>query len=111
MRQIHLKNAIFELMRQHIPLKQGHINRLSEVCYSVQLAGNIYQSHLARRLPRDTKQGSRIKFLNDFWTSPLFSQHQIYRPLLVNILPTYKPENVHLIIDRTNLIPPTKLTY
>ena len=101
----HLENSIFQLLIQHLPYNRNQLRRFATVCQGVQLAKNTHLSHIARALPHDTLQESRIRFLSRFFTSDLFTDKMIYHPLLKQALTTYRTPMWHLTIDRTNWIP------
>ena len=101
----HLENSVFQLLNQHLPHNRNQLRRFATACQGVQLAKSTHLSHIARALPHDTMQESRIRFLSRFFMSDLFTDKMIYHPLLIQALSTYRTPMWHLTIDRTNWIP------
>lgn len=101
----HLENTIFKLFCRYLPHNHKQLRRLASVCSAVQLAKSIQLSHIARWMPQETQQTSRIRFLSRFFTSEQFRDDTIYHLLLEQALHSYHAPKWHLIIDRSNWIP------
>lgn len=101
----HLENAIYQLLKRYLPYNRTLLRRFATICQGVQLAKNTQLSHIARALPHDTLQESRVRFLSRFFSSDLVTAKMFYQPLLRQALTTYQQPVWHLTIDRTNWIP------
>lgn len=105
MSNLYLENTIFKLFCRYLPHNHRQLRRLAAVCSAVMLAKSTHLSHIARWLPRPTRQASRSRFLSRFFQSTQFGDDTIYRLLLQQALQTYRTPIWHLVIDRSNWIP------
>ena len=101
----HLENTIFKLFCRYLPHNRRQLRRLASVCSGVQLAKSIHLSQIARWLPQETEQTSRIRFLSRFFQSAQFGNDAIYQQLFQQAVKSYHAPRWHLTIDRSNWIP------
>lgn len=101
-------NSVEKSLEQGIlrlaPLSESQRHRLGQLCMSLLLAGETNLRKLARQLPGDTKQDSRVRWLQRLLTTPFMTAEVVYHPMIKSILHGLKAKEIHLIMDRSDVI-------
>jgi hypothetical protein len=94
-----------QVLQQHfqsiLPLSPAQIARLSILCVGIFLAKKIHLTFIARVLPHENQQDSRVRWISRLLVAPFMRIDFVYHPLLKATLEGFNPETWHLAIDRT----------
>lgn len=87
-----------------VPLMPAQRERIILLCRAIFLTARIHLSFLARCLPKQIQQDSRIRWIRRLLEAKFMSQELVYQPILTTSLAELRLDEWHLIIDRTNLV-------
>ena len=102
-----LDQCLQGLFGQYVPLSPSQTVRLARVTSAVLLAGTSTLRKIARQVPGDTQQDSRVKWLCRTFQANYVSQAYVYRPLLQQALAGYHAKTMHVVLDRTTPADPS----
>jgi hypothetical protein len=103
MSSLHLKDTMRSLFQPHLALSESRIERVACATVGMLLAGTSELPKVARWLPQDTQQDSRVKFLSRLLDAPYLTQEAVYHPLLVQALRRYTDPVWHMAMDRSSI--------
>lgn len=103
MSSLHLKDTMSRLFRPHLVMSDSKIDRLAYTTVGMLLAGTSELPKVARWLPKDIWQDSRVKFLSRLLDAPYLTQERIYHPLLLQALSHYTEKVWHIAMDRSSI--------
>ena len=87
-----------------LPLSPAQIRRVALLCRAIVLTARLHLSFLARCLPMQIQQDSRIRWLRRLLSARFMTRDRVYAPVLHAALAHLNLSEWHLIIDRTSWI-------
>lgn len=94
--------ALQHELQSILPLSPAQIKRIVLLCRAITLTARLHLSFMARCLPIETQQNSRIRWLCRLLGARFMTQELVYQPALQASLASLKLKEWHLVIDRTN---------
>ena len=98
-----IEDQLQGMFQAYVPLSPAQLRRVVMLCVAVLVAGEVSLTRLARFLPQQAKQASRMRWIQRLLSAAFLSHERVYAPLLQQALKGYHAPIWHVIIDRTRL--------
>jgi len=98
-----VEKSLQGLFEEVLHLSRTQKGRIRNLCMGVLLAGTSHLSKIARWLPQETNQDSRIQWIRRTLETAYLSQEYVYQPLVRAALKAHRASVLHLVMDRSPL--------
>jgi hypothetical protein len=99
-----VETSLKQVIRQSTGLTAHQTERLGDLCVSLLLAGETSLRKLARQLPAPHQQDSRVRWLQRLLGAPFMCWSAVYHPFIAALLAQLNTPELHLVMDRTDLL-------
>jgi Transposase DDE domain len=100
-----VETALQVFCDEHMALSASQTRHVRQLCMGVLLAGSSQLSRIARWLKQETQQDSRVQWIRRLLDADYLSQAYVYAPVIQRLLQGEAGQRLHLIMDRSNLVP------
>ncbi len=100
-----VENSLQAVLERTIPLSRSQLSRVCELSVALMLAGEVTLTKVARQLRQSSDQDSRVRWIKRLLDASFMRHEYVYAPWIRHLIASHPDPTLHLVTDRTDIIP------